>query len=175
MPKTFGEVLKEMRKEIGVNAKKMAKILGITQSQYSKYENNYLKRVDWSLAEKVLPYIKLDGEIEYTKYKKELIQRIEDINNKTFEINNPELNEYLGNLEIKDINESGYYVLNYSNKQYRINKNGISNIVSLCFILLLFISGILPILQDAITKNFDPKLVQIYALYDALKNDIMML
>ena len=61
MPKTFGETIREARRNKRLTAGEFAKKIGITQSALSKLENNQAKKVDPELVKRICKVLYIDA------------------------------------------------------------------------------------------------------------------
>ena len=184
MPKTFGEVLKESRKQQGVRAIDVVKATGISQSTYSKYENDERKNVLVEDVRRFCTFLHIDAnqlfnlnvdEIviinEGVEYKRKLI---EQLNVCIAEIENTDcesLKKYLEEMKIKD--EENTVEIEYQQKKFSFGKNDSFKMITLCCIINNYMNDILRKLEEEMTKKFDKKLIRLYVQCENVLNDIL--
>ncbi len=121
MPNNFGEVLKNARKRKGLKGKEVAKIAGISQSQYSKLENNKANTVNINAVEKICDLLKIDAKdlfnskpsnkIYINEYKQKLINKLDICCEITRNEDGEKSREYMDRLTF--INESDKVQIDY--------------------------------------------------------------
>lgn len=174
MSKTFGQILKQIRKEQGLTSNEMAKILGIPQSTYSKYETDKMKKVDWKILQKVNAMANMDitqyeDVTTFMQCKVQLIEKLMLYNEALNEIES--LQNYLKQLEISE--EENCFKLIYHENEYIISKKGFQGTITLYSIVASFISELLSAIKDEIVKNeFNEVLIFAYTQYAKLRDEI---
>lgn len=184
MPKTFGEVLKEARKQQGVRALYVVKAIGMNQSTYSKYENDERKNVSIEDVRRICTFLHIDAnqlfnlnvdEIiiisEGVEYKRKLI---EQLNTCIKEIRNTDcesLKKYLE--EMKIIDKENTFEIIYQQTNFFFIKNNSFGLIALCCIINNYINDVLRKLEEEMTKKFDKKLIRLYVQCEDILNNIL--
>ena len=181
MPKTFGEILKSVREKQNLKQKDFAKILGVNQSTYSKYENGEMKRGDtiietiyriyniYNIEPNELLDIKSSiisdtGTASYYDYKSEIFHKLIKLNEEIEATDYDELKEIRNTIIIKDTGLR--FEIEYKGEQLVILKDSKFDIITTVSIVTQFISEMLNRMETVIEKEkFDERLIRSYIGY----------
>lgn len=185
MPKTFGKILKEARKQQGLKAMDVSKAAGISQSTYSKYENDEKKFVSIEDVRVLCAVLHIDANQLFnldtdefvaisndgSSYKQKLMQQlnscIDEIKGTDCEL----LKGYVEELKFKE--EENTIELEYCRVKCVFKKNDPFKLIPLCCIISKFISRILDAIEEEFTKNgFNSKLVRLYVQCENILDSI---
>ena len=173
MSKNFGEILKEIRMDLGITGTKMGQILGVTQSCYSKYENDVITSVSADTAIKVIDCLKLmqvDKSKEECDYYIGLLKKIDNINK---ELNRLKHKTDVPKLKITQNKKE--YRLQYIDFNVNINKYSIKNPVALCTIISTYINDTMNFLKKIMAeeKSGNKEIINLYVEYREIREDMM--
>lgn len=169
MPKTFGEMLKKARENAGLNTIEFAKLLDLSQSTCSKYENDYMKKVDIELIRRICEVLEIEpndlfciksNKTVYPKLirksledevKPQMLERLMYCYETTKKEGNDELIEYMDNVWI--MNSDSSIRVDYSISGCILSKNEDAGFVLFLCIVYHFVSDMLKVVENNFTKE----------------------
>lgn len=158
MSNNFGEVLKEARRKKGLTGKEVASISGISQSQYSKLENNKANTVSINAVGKICSLLRIDAndlfivkpssERFVNEYKEKLINKLDFCCKITKNADNEKTSKHMDKLNF--INKSDKIEIHYCRVGLIMSKYGEEGFVMFICILYKFVSDMME-LDESIT------------------------
>lgn len=186
MSKTFGEILKEARKEQNLKAIDVTRATGINQVTYSKYEAGKTKRISIEGARNLCEFLHIDANQLFgvnvdeivpinaeINYKRKIVRQLKDYINLIKEMDIEVLTKLLEEIAIEE-GEDTIEIAYQHEKYFLFGKNDSFNLIPLCCITSLFLQDTLKVIEQEVSKSgFNAKLARLYVQGENILNDIL--
>ena len=192
---TFGQILRKSRKEQGISATEASKLLQITQSTYSKYENDKHKTIPIDLIRKICKYFKTDANTLFLSEKQmstknknvefeelrfysckynEVIEQFKNCIENTRKLQIIELNNHLDRLNI--LESSSHLTIKYEEEiLYTVDETNHSNFVGLFSIISIVCTEMMKKIKEVANNDVQHynELISLNVQYKSLLVNIL--